>query len=94
MVVDDFFFLKLASSCFHALLQPYLTGIMEDNEYYKVQPSGRSKDHPGGFNWVFLSSAKLPPGWSLDLPDGDDMLFQTYTQPIIKLISGGCFFLF
>jgi len=23
---------------------------MEDNEYYKGQPSGRSKDHPGGFN--------------------------------------------
>jgi len=64
---------------------------MEDNEYYKGQPSGRSKDHPGGFNWVILSSAKLPPGWSLDLPDGDDMLFQTYNQPIIKLISGGCF---
>ena len=26
----------------------------------------------------------------LYLPDGDDMLFQTYTKPIIKLITGGC----
>jgi len=34
---------KPASPCFHTLLQPYLTGIMGDNEYYKGQPSGRYK---------------------------------------------------
>ena len=67
----------LASPCFHTLLQHYLTGIMGDNEYYKGQPSGRCK-----------TIQEVSTGWFLTqlsyLRDGDDMLFQTYTKPIIK----------
>ena len=48
-------------------------------------------DHPEGFRWEVLNKAKLHPGWSIDLPDGDDRCTTKLSKTSYKLIPGRLF---